>query len=34
MFTMRTDKMDNAGIAYKLFVPVGAAGANKVYFDL
>jgi len=34
MFTMRTDKMDNAGIAYKIFVPPSAAGANKVYFDL
>lgn len=34
MFTFKTDKLDRAGISYKLFVPVGAAGANKVYFDL
>lgn len=34
MFTFKTDKLDNAGISYKLFVPIGAAGANKVYFDL
>jgi len=34
MFTFKTDKLDPSGIPYKLFVPVGAAGANKVYFDL
>lgn len=34
MFTFKTDKLDNAGISYKLFVPIAAAGANKVYFDL
>jgi hypothetical protein len=34
MFTFKTDKLDPAGIPYKLFVPVTAAGANKVYFDL
>ncbi len=34
MFTFKTDKMDASGIAYKLFVPLTAAGANKVYFDL
>jgi len=34
MFTMKTDKLDPSGIAYKLFVPVTAAGAGKVYFDL
>jgi len=33
MFTFKTDKMDPSGIAYKLFVPLTAAGANKVYFD-
>ena len=34
MFTMKTDKLDPTGIPYKLFVPLAAAGANKVYFDL
>lgn len=34
MFTMKTDKLDPTGIPYKLFVPLSAAGANKVYFDL
>lgn len=34
MFTHKTDKLDPAGLAYKLFVPVQAVGANKVYFDL
>lgn len=34
MFTFKTDKLDNAGISYKLFVPPVAAGASKVYFDL
>ena len=34
MLTMRTDKLDPDGQLFKLFVPPGAAGANKVYFDL
>jgi hypothetical protein len=34
MFTFKTDKLDPDGIPYKLFVPLTAAGANKVYFDL
>ena len=34
MFTFKTDKLDPDGVPYKLFVPVAAAGANKVYFDL
>jgi hypothetical protein len=34
MFTFRTNKLDPDGVQYKLFVPVTAAGANKVYFDL
>ena len=34
MFSMKTDKLDPNGIPYKLFVPLTAAGANKVYFDL
>ena len=34
MFTMKTDKLDPNGVPYKLFVPVTAAGANKVYFDI
>lgn len=34
MFTMKTDKLDPDGVPYKLFVPVTAAGASKVYFDL
>jgi hypothetical protein len=34
MLTFQTDKLDLAGIPYKLFVPPTAAGANKVYFDL
>lgn len=34
MFTHKTDKLDPAGLAYKLFVPVQAVGASKVYFDL
>jgi len=32
--TFRTNKLDPDGQLFKLFVPVGAAGANKVYFDL
>jgi hypothetical protein len=34
MFTFKTDKLDPDGVPYKLFLPVTAAGANKVYFDL
>lgn len=34
MFTFKTDKLDPDGVPYKLFVPLAAAGANKVYFDL
>lgn len=34
MFTFKTNKLDPEGVLYKLFVPVTAAGANKVYFDL
>ena len=34
MFTFKTDKLDPDGVPYKLFVPVQAVGASKVYFDL
>jgi len=34
MFKMKTDKLDPSGIAYKLFIPIAAVGANKVYFDM
>ena len=34
MFTFKTSKLDPDGVPYKLFVPVTAAGAGKVYFDL
>lgn len=34
MFTFQTNKLDPAGIPYKLIVPYQAVGASKVYFDL
>jgi hypothetical protein len=34
MFTFKTDKLDPDGVPYKLSIPVTAAGASKVYFDL
>lgn len=34
MLTLKNDRLDPDGILYKLFVPVTAAGASKVYFDL
>jgi pimeloyl-ACP methyl ester carboxylesterase len=33
MFTMKTDKMDPSGIAYKLFVPLTAAGADLTGYN-
>ncbi len=34
MLTYLNEKLDPAGNLFKLFIPAGAAGANKVYFDL